>query len=187
MLDIVCSRCVHLYVIDDIGSPPTRCPRCQEPLRFVCRETLTHLRLAQGPRQAPASHAARGRFRAAVRTRPEAPWIPSIAMEMLSTALVNAVDRAARGRRDEGYVCLIDGLRTAEASAAAGTPWGGALIRCYHELLDVYTDRYDICRESEAPREESPLFAAPLLAVPQLAIMDLGEGRAGPLPGSATD
>jgi hypothetical protein len=182
MLDIVCSRCVHLYVIDDIGSPPTRCPRCREPLRFVCRETLTHLRLAQGPRQAPASLAARGRFRAAVRTRPEAPWIPSIAMEKLSTALVNAVERAARGHQDQGYVCLIDALRTAEASAAAGTSWGGALIRCYHELLDVYTGRYDFCREAEAPREEPPLFAAPLLAVPPLAIIDLEGEEPTPCP-----
>jgi hypothetical protein len=110
-------------------------------------------------------------------------------MEKLSTALVNAVDGAARGRRDEGYVCLIEGLRTAEASAAAGTPWGVALIRCYQELLDVYTDRYHVCREAEAPREEPPLFAAPLLAVPPLSIMDLEKEEPAhcPIPRQISD
>jgi hypothetical protein len=90
------------------------------------------------------------------------------AIEALSTILVNAVDRAARGQRDAGYVCLLEGLQAAETSAMREALCGAALIRCYRELLDDYTLRYDICREAEEPREEPRLLAG-------LALMELGE------------
>jgi hypothetical protein len=97
-------------------------------------------------------------------------------MERLTTALVNAVGQARKGHRDAGFVCLIDGLREAEVSAAAGAPWGSALLRRYHELLDVYTDRYDVCRETEEPREEASLLPEPRpLAEPPLAIVEMDE------------
>jgi hypothetical protein len=176
MLDTVCSLCVHLYVIDAAGSLPRCCPRCQEPLQVVNRETLTHLRQTQGRRPAPAAPTARGSFRAILRTRPEAPWIPHVAMETLSALLVSALDRAARGHPDAGYVGLIDGLRAAEASGAAGTPWGAALTRCCREVLDLYAGCYDVRPEDEGSREEPSLPAGPrLLGVPPLALMDLTE------------
>jgi hypothetical protein len=126
--------------------------------------------------QALVSSAPRGRFRTAVKTQVQVSWIPLIDVERLMTALVNAVDQAARGHRDVGYVCLIDGLREAEVSAVAGAPWGGALLRRYLELLDVYTVRYDVCREAEEPRDEPSLLAeSRLLADPPLAIVEMDE------------
>jgi hypothetical protein len=176
MRDIVCSRCVHRYVIEGVGSPPSLCPRCQEPLRWVSRETHTQLRQTRRHGQALVSSAPRGRFRTAVKTQVQVSWIPLIDVERLMTALVNAVDQAARGHRDVGYVCLIDGLREAEVSAVAGAPWGGALLRRYLELLDVYTVRYDVCREAEEPRDEPSLLAeSRLLADPPLAIVEMDE------------
>jgi hypothetical protein len=186
MLDAVCSLCVHLYVIDEVRSLPRRCPRCREPLPVVYRETLTHLRQTQGRSPcasrgypAPAAPAARESFRAILTTRPEAPWIPHVALETLTALLVSAVDRAARGHPDEGYTGLIDGLRAAEASGAAGAPWGPALTRCCREVLDLYTGCYAVRPEEEGPREEPPLPEEPrLLGAPPLALMDLEEQAA---------
>src|SRR5689334_15760727 len=135
MPETVCALCVHLFVIDETGASPRRCPHCREPLPTVCRETLTHLRQVQGSWQRSSLPAASRRFRATVRIRPGAPWITFTAIKILSTTFVHAVDRAARGHREEGYVCLLDGLQAAEANAAAGALGSAALIRCYRELL----------------------------------------------------
>jgi hypothetical protein len=177
MLDTVCSLCVHLYVMDEVG--PCRCARCQAPLPVVCPETLAHLHETQGRRQAPAVPAAARRFRAILRTRSEAPWIPPVAMETLSAVLVSAVDQAARGHRDAGYGSLVEGLRAAEASGAAGAPWGAALTRCCREVLDLYASRYDVSTAAEGPGGEPPFLTGPrLLAEPPLAFMDLEEEAA---------
>lgn len=73
--------------------------------------------------------------------------VPESELDLLFLSLEDAISLAIAGYLVDGYDCLLDGLRLAEESRAAGQPWDPALVRRYREALDSYAIRYGVRME----------------------------------------
>ena len=69
--------------------------------------------------------------------------LPERELNLLVNTVTEAVEMASVMQVSEGHARLREGLRRAESSLRAGSPWAEALLARYEEALRNYVARYE--------------------------------------------